>query len=76
MDVQVCKGVLSASDARLAVQHGAAAVVVSNHGGRQVDGTPPAITVLPEVVAEVGTEVPVLIDTGIRTGTQVRCVWN
>eukprot|EP01043_Picozoa_sp_COSAG02_P003499 COSAG02_NODE_85_length_39411_cov_50.018493_26_plen_413_part_00 len=69
----VAKGVLCAADAVLAVEHGASGIVVSNHGGRQCDGTPAAIEVLPEIVHAVGGDggVPVLIDTGIRTGNQV-----
>eukprot|EP01047_Picozoa_sp_COSAG01_P019182 COSAG01_NODE_1060_length_11890_cov_17.763973_4_plen_121_part_00 len=70
----MCKGILRAGDAKLAVQHGARGVVVSNHGGRQLDGAVPAITALPEVVAAVGGTsggVPVLLDTSIRSGAQV-----
>ena len=69
----VCKGVLCAEDARHAVDAGAAGVIVSNHGGRQVDGTPPAVAMLPSIVKEVGGAggVPVLLDSGIRTGSQV-----
>ena len=65
------KGILTAADARLAVEHGAAGVVVSNHGGRYLDGDPATIEVLPDVVAAVGQRVPVLIDGGIRRGTDV-----
>jgi 4-hydroxymandelate oxidase len=65
------KGILSAEDARLAADHGAAGVVVSNHGGRQLDGVPATLDVLPEVVEEVGGEVEVLIDGGVRRGTDV-----
>ena len=67
----VAKGILHPDDARSAVAHGAAAVVVSNHGGRQVDGGVPAIETLPSVVAAVGGRVPVLVDSGIRTGSDV-----
>jgi 4-hydroxymandelate oxidase len=67
----MAKGVLTAADARAAVAHGAAAVIVSNHGGRQLDGAPAAIDALPEVVAEVGAEVPVVVDGGIRHGSDV-----
>lgn len=67
----VIKGVLTAEDARLAVEHGFAAVIVSNHGGRQLDGAPAAITALPEVVAAVEGRVPVLLDGGVRTGADV-----
>ena len=64
----IVKGVLDPEDARLAVQHGADAVVVSNHGGRQLDGAPSSIRVLPEVVDAVGSETEVLVDGGIRSG--------
>ncbi len=65
------KGVLTAEDAALAISHGAAGVVVSNHGGRQLDGAVGAIDALPEVVAAVAGRVPVLLDGGIRRGTDV-----
>src|SRR2546425_12835363 len=65
------KGVLTAKDALLAAEHGAAAVVVSNHGGRQLDGVPASLDVLPEVVDAVGERVEVLLDGGIRRGTDV-----
>jgi isopentenyl diphosphate isomerase/L-lactate dehydrogenase-like FMN-dependent dehydrogenase len=65
------KGILTAEDARLAVEHGAAGVIVSNHGGRQLDGVPATLDVLPEVVDAVGGRVEVLIDGGIRRGTDV-----
>ena len=67
----VVKGILRADDARRAVDAGAAAVVVSNHGGNALDGTPPTLRVLPEIVAEVGDEVEVLVDGGIRRGGDV-----
>ena len=67
----VVKGILTAEDALLAVEHGAAAVVVSNHGGRQLDGVPPTLDVLPEVVEAVGERVEVLLDGGIRRGVDV-----
>jgi isopentenyl diphosphate isomerase/L-lactate dehydrogenase-like FMN-dependent dehydrogenase len=65
------KGVHTAEDARLAVDHGAAGVVVSNHGGRQLDGVPATIEMLPEVVDAVGDRCEVLMDGGIRRGTDV-----
>jgi isopentenyl diphosphate isomerase/L-lactate dehydrogenase-like FMN-dependent dehydrogenase len=65
------KGVHTAEDAVLAAEHGAAGVVVSNHGGRQLDGVAASIDVLPEVVEAVGAEVEVLVDGGIRRGTDV-----
>ena len=67
----VIKGILTAEDALLAVEHGAAAVVVSNHGGRQLDGVSPALAALPEVVEAVGERVEVLVDGGIRRGIDV-----
>jgi 4-hydroxymandelate oxidase len=65
------KGVLTAEDALLAVEHGAAGVVVSNHGGRQLDGVPATLDALPEVVDAVGDRTEVLVDGGIRRGTDV-----
>jgi 4-hydroxymandelate oxidase len=65
------KGVVRGDDARLAVQHGAAGVIVSNHGGRQLDTAPATIEVLPRVVAAVEGAVPVLVDGGVRRGTDV-----
>jgi isopentenyl diphosphate isomerase/L-lactate dehydrogenase-like FMN-dependent dehydrogenase len=67
----VIKGILTAEDALLAAEHGAAAVVVSNHGGRQLDSVPAALDVLPEVVEAVGQRVEVLLDGGVRRGTDV-----
>jgi isopentenyl diphosphate isomerase/L-lactate dehydrogenase-like FMN-dependent dehydrogenase len=67
----VVKGIQTAEDAVLAVEHGAAALVVSNHGGRQLDGVPASIEMLPEVVEAVGGRVEVLLDGGIRRGTDV-----
>ena len=65
------KGILTADDARLAVDHGADAIVVSNHGGRQLDGTVPSSEALAEVVAEVGSRAEVLVDGGIRRGSDI-----
>lgn len=65
------KGVHAADDARRAVDHGAAGVIVSNHGGRQLDGVPATIDMLPAVAAEIGDEAVVLMDGGIRRGTDV-----
>jgi L-lactate dehydrogenase (cytochrome) len=67
----VVKGAHTADDARRAVDVGAAAVVVSNHGARQLDGVSPTIRVLPEVVAAVGQQTEVLLDGGIRCGGDV-----
>ena len=67
----MAKGILTGTDARRAVDAGVAGVIVSNHGGRQLDGAPATLDVLPEVVAEVGAEVEVLVDGGVRTGPDV-----
>jgi len=67
----VVKGVLRGDDAERAVDHGAAAVIVSNHGGRQLDGARATIRALPEVVEGARGRVPVLIDGGIRRGRDV-----
>lgn len=67
----VIKGVLSAEDARRAVDLGADAIVVSNHGGRQLDGVAPTIRALPDVVAAAGGRVDVLLDSGVRRGSDV-----
>jgi L-lactate dehydrogenase (cytochrome) len=67
----VIKGVLSADDARRSLDHGAAAVVVSNHGGRQLDGVPASLQVLPQVVAAVKDQAEVLMDSGIRRGSDI-----
>lgn len=65
------KGILTSEDAELAVAAGVDGIVVSNHGGRQLDGSPAGLTVLPEVVDAVAGRVPVLVDGGIRRGTDV-----
>lgn len=65
------KGVLRGDDARHAAQAGADAVIVSNHGGRQLDGAPATVQVLPEVVDAVGDQVEVLLDGGVRRGGDV-----
>ncbi|HWB22989.1 MAG TPA: alpha-hydroxy acid oxidase, partial [Gaiellaceae bacterium] len=67
----VVKGVLTAEDARLACEYGAAAIVVSNHGGRQLDGVSATIDALSEVVEAVDGRIEVLVDGGIRRGTDV-----
>jgi L-lactate dehydrogenase (cytochrome) len=67
----VVKGVHTADDARRAVDLGASAVVVSNHGGRQLDGVAPTLRVLPEVVSAVGDRAEVLLDGGIRRGGDI-----
>jgi len=66
----VLKGILHPEDARLALDHGAAdAIIVSNHGGRQVDGAIAALDALPPVVEAVKQRIPVLFDSGIRYGS-------
>jgi L-lactate dehydrogenase (cytochrome) len=65
------KGLLTGDDARRAVDEGAAAVIVSNHGGRQLDGAPATLRALPEVVAAVNGQAEVLMDGGIRRGSDI-----
>jgi L-lactate dehydrogenase (cytochrome) len=67
----ILKGVLDAEDARLCLAAGADAVVVSNHGGRQLDGAPSSISVLPEIVAAIDGRCEVLFDGGIRSGQDI-----
>src|SRR6266478_4262139 len=67
----VIKGVHTGDDARRAVNEGADALVVSNHGGRQLDGVAPSLQILPEVVAAVGDRIEVLFDGGIRRGSDI-----
>jgi 4-hydroxymandelate oxidase len=67
----VLKGIMTGEDAALAVEHGVDAVIVSNHGGRQVDGTLATIEALPEIVDAVAGRIEVLLDGGIRRGTDV-----
>jgi len=64
----IVKGVLDAEDAQLAIDNGADAIVVSNHGGRQLDGAPSSIRALPRIVDAVGHKTEVLMDGGIRSG--------
>jgi isopentenyl diphosphate isomerase/L-lactate dehydrogenase-like FMN-dependent dehydrogenase len=65
------KGVMTAEDARLSIEHGADAVVVSNHGGRQLDDAPGSLEALPEIAEAVGSRGEVLLDGGIRRGTDM-----
>ncbi len=67
----IFKGVLTGDDARRALDHGAAAVVVSNHGGRQLDGAPASLVALPEVVEATNGRAEVLLDGGIRRGGDI-----
>jgi L-lactate dehydrogenase (cytochrome) len=67
----ILKGIQDAEDAQLAVDSGADALIVSNHGGRQLDGAPSSISALPEIVEAVGKKIEVHMDGGIRSGQQV-----
>jgi L-lactate dehydrogenase (cytochrome) len=67
----VLKGILDVEDAEAAVKVGAQAIVVSNHGGRQLDGAPSSIAVLPEIVDAVGSQTEIMFDSGIRSGQDV-----
>jgi L-lactate dehydrogenase (cytochrome) len=67
----IVKGVLDPEDAQLAIDNGADGIVVSNHGGRQLDGAPSSIRVLPQIVDAVGHKTEVLMDSGIRSGQDV-----
>jgi L-lactate dehydrogenase (cytochrome) len=71
----ILKGIMDAEDARLAVDAGADAIVVSNHGGRQLDGAPSSIAALPGIVDAVGRDVEVWMDGGIRSGQDVLKAW-
>jgi L-lactate dehydrogenase (cytochrome) len=64
----ILKGILDIEDARLAAKTGASAIVVSNHGGRQLDGAPSSISMLPKIADTVGSEIEVMFDGGIRSG--------
>ena len=67
----ILKGILDVEDARLAADSGADAMIVSNHGGRQLDGAPSSISALPAIVDAVGTQIEVWMDGGIRSGQDV-----
>ncbi len=67
----VIKGILRPEDARTAIEHGASALIVSNHGGRQLDGAPSAVQALPAIVDAVGHDAEVILDGGIRRGADV-----
>ena len=67
----VLKGILDVEDAELAAKCGAQALVVSNHGGRQLDGAPSSISILPEIVDAVGSKMEIMLDSGIRSGQDV-----
>jgi L-lactate dehydrogenase (cytochrome) len=67
----ILKGILDVDDAKLATKTGASAIVVSNHGGRQLDGAPSSISMLPKMADAVGSEIEVMFDGGIRSGQDV-----
>jgi L-lactate dehydrogenase (cytochrome) len=67
----ILKGILDVEDAEIAAKTGAQALVVSNHGGRQLDGAPSSIAVLPEIVDTVGSQMEIMFDGGIRSGQDV-----
>jgi L-lactate dehydrogenase (cytochrome) len=67
----ILKGILDVEDARIATKTGAAAIVVSNHGGRQLDGAPSSIAMLPPIVEAVGSDIEVMFDGGIRSGQDI-----
>ncbi|MGE8319669.1 MAG: alpha-hydroxy acid oxidase [Comamonas sp.] len=71
----ILKGIMEVEDAVLAAQHGADAIVVSNHGGRQLDGAPSSIEALPAIVDAVGDKLEVWMDGGIRSGQDVLKAW-
>ncbi|MBS0291247.1 MAG: alpha-hydroxy-acid oxidizing protein [Proteobacteria bacterium] len=71
----ILKGIMEVEDAQLAVQNGADAIVVSNHGGRQLDGAPSSIAALPAIVDAVGDRLEVWMDGGIRSGQDVLRAW-
>ncbi|MEO8278726.1 MAG: alpha-hydroxy acid oxidase [Ideonella sp.] len=71
----ILKGVMDVEDARLAADSGADALVVSNHGGRQLDGAPSSIAALPVIADEVGSQIEVWMDGGIRSGQDVLKAW-
>ncbi|HZR59403.1 MAG TPA: alpha-hydroxy acid oxidase [Xanthobacteraceae bacterium] len=67
----ILKGILDVEDARIATKTGASALIVSNHGGRQLDGAPSTISMLPKIVDAVGSDIEVMFDGGIRSGQDV-----
>ena len=71
----ILKGIQDVEDAQLAVASGADAIVVSNHGGRQLDGAPSSISALPAIVAAVGSQIEVWMDGGVRSGQDVLKAW-
>jgi len=71
----ILKGIMDVQDARLAAESGADAIVVSNHGGRQLDGAPASLDALPSIAAAVGARIEVWMDGGIRSGQDVLKAW-
>ena len=71
----ILKGIMLPEDAQLAVKHGADAIIVSNHGGRQMDGTLSSVKALPDIVAAVGDKTEVWIDSGFYTGQDMLKAW-
>lgn len=71
----VIKGILDAEDAEMAVKSGADALVVSNHGGRQLDGAPSSVAALPSIVAAAGGQTEIWLDSGIRSGQDMLKAW-
>ena len=65
------KGILDPQDAKLAIEHGVDAIIVSNHGGRSMDYGPSTLEVLPEIVAAVNGRIPIVFDSGIRRGADM-----
>ena len=71
----IIKGIMDPEDAEAAVKSGADAIVVSNHGGRQLDGAPSSIRALPRIVSAVGNDIEVWMDGGIRSGQDILRAW-
>jgi L-lactate dehydrogenase (cytochrome) len=71
----ILKGILDVEDAKLAADSGADALIVSNHGGRQLDGAPSSIAALPAIAEAVGSRIEVWMDGGIRSGQDVLKAW-
>ena len=65
------KGIMTAEDAKLCVEHGVQGIIVSNHGGRSMDYGPATLEALPEIVAAVNGRIPIIIDSGFRRGSDV-----
>ena len=72
----IIKGIMDVEDARLAADSGADALIVSNHGGRQLDGAPSSIAALPAIAADVGSRIEVWMDGGVRSGQDVLKAWS